>query len=71
MRELYPRSDHRLLAKLVPNFGDRELQVVSVTDPSGRNLGFLDREEFKCLQNIALEPLFKNYRNTLYLFIHR
>jgi hypothetical protein len=30
-------------AKLVPTFADRGFHVVSVTDPYGRNLGFLDR----------------------------
>jgi hypothetical protein len=40
--ELYRQSDSRLSAKLVPTFEDR-CQVVSVTDPYGRILGFLDR----------------------------
>jgi hypothetical protein len=40
--ELYPSSDSRLSAKLVPTFADRGYHVVSVTDPSGRILGFLD-----------------------------
>jgi hypothetical protein len=30
-------------AKLVPTFADRGCHVVIVTDPYGRNLGFLDR----------------------------
>jgi hypothetical protein len=41
--ELYRPSDRRLSAKLVPTFADRGSQVVSVTDPYGRILGFLDR----------------------------
>jgi hypothetical protein len=35
-------SDRRFSAKLVPTFADRECRVVSVTDPHGRILGFLD-----------------------------
>jgi hypothetical protein len=42
--ELCRPSDRRLSAKLVPNFADRGCHVVSVTDPYGRNLGFLDRD---------------------------
>jgi hypothetical protein len=42
-RELYRPSDRRLSAKLVPTFTDRGSHVVSVTDPYGRILGFLDR----------------------------
>jgi hypothetical protein len=38
-----PKSDRRLSAKLVPNFADRGCHVVSVPDPYGRILGFLDR----------------------------
>jgi hypothetical protein len=44
--ELYRPSDHRLSAKLVPNFADRECHVVSVTVPYGRILGFLDRSHY-------------------------
>jgi CBS-domain-containing membrane protein len=40
--ELYRPSDRRLVAKLVPTFADRACHVVSVTDPHGRILGFLD-----------------------------
>jgi hypothetical protein len=36
-------SDRRLSAKLVPTFADRGCHVVSMTDPYGRILGFLDR----------------------------
>jgi hypothetical protein len=42
-RELYPPNDRRLSAKFVPAFADRECHVISVTDPCGRILGFLDR----------------------------
>jgi hypothetical protein len=42
--ELYRPSDRRLLAKLVPTLADRGCYVVSVTDPYGRILGFLDRK---------------------------
>jgi hypothetical protein len=41
--ELYRREDRRLSAKLVPAFADKGCHVVSVTDPYGRILGFLDR----------------------------
>jgi hypothetical protein len=44
--ELYRPSEHRLSAKLVPTFADRECHVVSVTDPYGRIFGFLDRNRF-------------------------
>jgi hypothetical protein len=42
--ELYLQSDRRFLTKLVPTFADtrRWWNVVSVTDPYGRILGFLD-----------------------------
>jgi CBS-domain-containing membrane protein len=32
--------------KLVQNFADRGCHVVSVTDPQGRILGFLDRSRY-------------------------
>jgi hypothetical protein len=44
--EQYRPSDRRLSAKLVPTFVDRGCHVVSVTDPYGRNLGFLDRSRY-------------------------
>jgi CBS-domain-containing membrane protein len=44
--ELYRPSDHRLSSKLVPTFADRGCHVVSVTDPHGRILGFLDQRYF-------------------------
>jgi hypothetical protein len=36
-------SDRRLLAKLVSTFADKGCHVVSMTDPYGRILVFLDR----------------------------
>jgi hypothetical protein len=36
-------SDRRLSAKRLPTFADKGCHVVSVTDPYGRILGFLDR----------------------------
>jgi hypothetical protein len=39
---LYRPSDRRLSAKLVPTFVGSGCHVVSVTDPYGRILGFLD-----------------------------
>jgi hypothetical protein len=41
--ELYSPSDRRLTAKLLLTFADKGCHVVSVTDPYGRYLGFLDR----------------------------
>jgi hypothetical protein len=44
IKKLHRRSDRRLSAKLVPTFAGRGCHMVSVTDPYGRILGFLDRE---------------------------
>jgi hypothetical protein len=44
--ELYRPSDRLLSAKLVPTFVDRGCHVVSVTDPYGCILGFLDRSRY-------------------------
>jgi hypothetical protein len=44
--ELYRPSDRRLLAQSLPTFADRGCHVVSVTDPYGRILGFLDRSRY-------------------------
>jgi hypothetical protein len=41
--ELYRLSNHHLSAKLVPTLADRGCHVVSVTDPYGYILVFLDR----------------------------
>jgi hypothetical protein len=41
--ELYRPSDRLLSAKWLPTLANRGCQVVSVTDPYGRILGFLDR----------------------------
>jgi hypothetical protein len=38
--------DRRLSAKLVPTFEDRGCCIVSVTDPCGRILGFLERSRY-------------------------
>jgi hypothetical protein len=40
--ELYRPSNRRLLAKLLLTSADRGCHVVSVTDPYGRILGFLE-----------------------------
>jgi hypothetical protein len=48
--ELYRLSDHRLSSKLMPTFADRRCHVVSVMDPYGRILGFLDRSRYFFLQ---------------------
>jgi hypothetical protein len=44
--ELYRSSYRCLSAKLVPNFADKGVSRVSVTDPYGRILGFLDRSRY-------------------------
>jgi hypothetical protein len=48
--ELYRPSDRRFSVKLVPNFSDRGCHVVSMTDPYGPILGFLDRSRYFFLQ---------------------
>jgi CBS-domain-containing membrane protein len=49
MSELYQLSD-RCLAKLVPIFADIGVHVVSVTDPYGHILGFLNWSRYFLLQ---------------------
>jgi hypothetical protein len=44
--ELCRPGERRLLAKLVLTFEDRGCHVVSVMDPYGRNLDFLDRSRY-------------------------
>jgi hypothetical protein len=44
--ELYRPSDRRLSAKWLPAFADKGCHVVSMTDPYGRILGFLDRSRY-------------------------
>jgi hypothetical protein len=44
--KLYRPRDSRLSAKLVPTFADIECHVVSVTDPYGRILDFLDPNRY-------------------------
>jgi hypothetical protein len=48
--ELYLPSDRRLSSKPVPSLADRGCRVVSVTDPNGRNHGFLDRSRYYFFQ---------------------
>jgi hypothetical protein len=48
--ELYRPSDRRLSAKLVPTSADRGCNVISVTDPYGRFLGFLDPRRYVFFQ---------------------
>jgi hypothetical protein len=40
---VYGQSGRRFSASLLPTFADRGCHVISVTDPYGRILGFLDR----------------------------
>jgi hypothetical protein len=44
--ELYRPSDRSLSAKLVPTFADTGCHVVSLTDPYGCILGFLDTSRY-------------------------
>jgi hypothetical protein len=44
--ELYRPSDRCLSVNKVPTFVNRGCHVVSVTDPYGRNLEFLDRRRY-------------------------
>jgi hypothetical protein len=44
--ELYRPSNRRLSAKWLPTFADKGCHVVSVTNPYGRILGFLDRSRY-------------------------
>jgi hypothetical protein len=48
--ELYQPSDRRFSAKWLPTFAEKGCHVVSVTDPSGRILGFLDRSRYFCIK---------------------
>jgi hypothetical protein len=52
VRELFRKSDRRLSSKLVPTFADRGFHVVSVMDPYGRILRFLDRNRY-CFFQVA------------------
>jgi hypothetical protein len=49
-KELYRQSDRRFSAKVVLTFAGRGCHVVSVTDPYGRILGFLDRSRYVFFQ---------------------
>jgi hypothetical protein len=76
--ELYRPSDRRLSKKLVPTFADRWCQEISVTDPYGRNLGFLDRFKdlllyvisgpWKHVASVALTS--KDCMSTMLLLLH-
>jgi hypothetical protein len=49
--EIYPPSDRRLSVKWLLTFADGGCHVVSVTDPYGRILGFLDRSRYTFLSS--------------------
>jgi hypothetical protein len=51
--ELYRPNNRRLSAKLMPTFADRWYHVVSVTDPYGCILGFLDRSRYFFFQEAS------------------
>jgi CBS-domain-containing membrane protein len=42
----FRQSDRRLSPKLMPTFANGRFHVISVTDPYGRILGFLDRSDY-------------------------
>jgi hypothetical protein len=44
--QLYRPRDRRLSTQLVPTFTDRDCHIVSVKDPYGRILDFLDRDQY-------------------------
>jgi hypothetical protein len=46
VREWTILTDRRLSVKWLPTFADRGCHVVSVTNPYGRILGFLDRNRY-------------------------
>jgi hypothetical protein len=50
--KLYQPSDRRLSAKLVPTSADRECHAVSVTDPYGFILSFLDQSRYFFFQAV-------------------
>jgi hypothetical protein len=64
--ELYRLSDHSLSAQLVPTFADRGWHVVSVADPFGRIIGFLDRTNITIIKitfyfnSLTIQQLFGN-----------
>jgi hypothetical protein len=62
--ELYRPSDRRLSAKLVPTFSLRGCHVLSVTDPYGCILGFLD-------QTFRIESLHTLHQCLSMLFVRR
>jgi hypothetical protein len=66
--ELYRPSDRRLSAKWYSTFADRGWHVVSVTDPYGRILGFIDRsryfsikDHFSCTHEAEWTPFQTHY----------
>jgi hypothetical protein len=70
--ELYQPSDSRLSAKLMTTFADRGCHVVSVTDPHGRILGFLDREmSASNLRMREICPLFSKEYHQQHIFCYR
>jgi hypothetical protein len=53
-----------LSAKLVPALADRGWHVVSVTDPYGRILGFLDRNRYFFFQVVLMRLSGPRFRPT-------
>jgi hypothetical protein len=71
--ELHRPSDRPFSAKLMPTLADGWCHVVSVTNPYGRNLEFLDRSRY-CFFEVApqlysggrVDPVHKLYHSTLF-----
>jgi hypothetical protein len=71
--ELYRPSDRRLSAKRLPTFVDKGCHVVSVTDPYGRILGFLDRSRYfsiKWLLSCTHEAEWTPFQTPLLFFLY-
>jgi hypothetical protein len=65
--KLYRPSDRRLSAKLLPTCADRGRHVVSVTDPYGRILAFLDQTHhifFQVAPQLYLRAKWTRFRST-------
>jgi hypothetical protein len=60
--ELYQPSERRLSAKLVPTSADRRCHVISVTDPYGRILDFIDRNHY-FLFRVAFQLYSRGWEN--------
>jgi hypothetical protein len=70
--ELYRPSGRRLSAKRLPTFADKGCHVISVTDPYGRNLDFLDRSRYfsiKYLFRCTHEAEWTSFQTHYFFFV--